>query len=116
MTDETKTNDQKDNAIPTPVDLSVGDIIDFLEQNAATPQCPVCRNTAWTVIPTVEENSEHPAHFAIGTANTMGELFLGGRNLPLVPVICSKCAYIRFHARVPIQQWVAKRKAEKPNA
>ena len=52
-------------------------------------QCPMCTGTEWTLHDEIVSNM---------TSSLAGVTALGGRNVPMVQMICNKCGFVSHHA------------------
>jgi hypothetical protein len=61
----------------------------WLKDNTSSQTCPFCGHDGW-----------HILDVANLAASKNGDLQLSGPNLPVVPLVCKRCNYTRFHAAV----------------
>lgn len=88
--------------------------IAWLTERGALRECPICGTNQWSV------GSPIAMVPLYGVDNGEPSFYLGG-GLPLVPIHCSKCAYVRFHNAISMglaesdEALKAKKKSEASN-
>ena len=63
----------------------------WLNSKNVTPNCPSCGGRNWT-----------PGEIISSPIFTKGRISLGGRNIPMVQMLCNDCAFVKLYAAVPM--------------
>ena len=63
----------------------------WLEEKKATPSCPSCGQNNWSL-----------GEMVAALPFESGGVRIGGPTVPMVQLVCGNCAYVRFHAALPI--------------
>lgn len=74
-------------------------LIDFFERHDYS--CPVCHSDTWALT-----NPEEPLLLMLGTHD--GGLKLPSRHIPCYGLICTTCGNIRTHAKIVVDDLIAK--------
>ena len=80
--------------------LSANEVVKFLDAKKAKPDCPMCGNGTWAL---VDHESEGVPMIPMLKD---GGLQLPPPHIPSIGLICTNCAFVRFHAARQIVYWI----------
>lgn len=64
-------------------------ILKELKKRGVSKTCPMCGNKHFSIA---------PAYFVNLLQTSVGNLSLGGKSIPSIPIICTNCGFISQHA------------------
>ena len=67
----------------------INKILEELKKRGVSKTCPMCGNPHFTIA---------PAYFVNLLQTSVGNLTLGGKSIPSIPIICTNCGFISQHA------------------
>ncbi len=77
------------------------DLTRFFSSVNASEVCPVCGNTSWSVILAPEREV-----FTVISLPESGNMLQSRANIPLIAIACNQCYFVRFHAAIPLTEWL----------
>lgn len=99
-------DDKKDSSAVKPkrriIDITLDEILHFLEAHVKNPQCPVCWSNEWTLI------NDPDLVLGIVSMHKDGTFPMPPRTVPVAAVGCDVCGYVRHHALGVIHTWLQK--------
>lgn len=83
----------------------------FFESVGASEICPVCGNSNWAVI--IPPDREV---YSVLSLPDESHILNSGANIPVIAAACSRCYFIRFHAAVPLTEWLQNNPSDEDGA
>ena len=84
--------------------ISVDQVAAYMAAVGAATDCPICKGEGWGVI-----DDQPGMVWAVPALYPNGAISAPMTTVPVVVMACVNCAFIRMHARMPIEQWLATR-------
>lgn len=115
MSDELVSTDKTAPVFNEAPDLPFDAIVQFFKKNGVSGSCPACGHENWDVLGSVSHGDGHLIPNIPISSRLDGGTELAAYNMRVIVATCTKCGYMRMHARSQILNWHKSQQQEQEN-